>query len=128
VAMFVFDGTTVLSATDTKSGLRSSGNVVRGFVTSRGSVSALLIDLGAPGSESSSLTRGTVPTTATLHALNLTSLSSFDATRAILSGVQESTRSTFSVVGVSHAVPEPSAALVFGGGLLVSALAIRRPS
>ena len=128
VAMIVFDGTTVISATDTDRRLFSPGNVVRGFVTSKGSVAGLLIDMGAPSSESFSLTLSSTPTTATLYALNLDSLSSFEATRAIRSNVKESTRLTFSVVGGSNALPEPSAAFVFGSGLLVSALAIRRPT
>lgn len=126
VAMIVFDGTTVLSAGDTDNGLFSSGNVVRGFVTSQGSVAGLLIDLGAPSAESFSLTLSSIPTTATLYALNLTSLSSFDAATALRSNVAASTQLTFSVAGGSHAVPEPSAAFVFGSGLLVAAYAIRR--
>ncbi|MBY0400441.1 hypothetical protein K2X89_09120 [Myxococcota bacterium] len=128
VAMIVFDGATVLSARDTDSGLLSAGNVVRGFVTSKGAVAGLLIDIGAPSSESFRLTLSSVPTTATLYALNLASLKSFDLTRVLRSSVSESTRLTFSVAGGSHAVPEPSAALVFGGGILAAALGIRRPS
>ena len=128
VAMIVFDGTTVLAARDTDSGLFSSGNVVRGFFTSNGSVAGLLIDTGAPSSESFRLTLSSIPTTATLYALNLTSLSSFDATRAIRSSVAESTRLTFSAVSGSNPVPEPTAAFVFGSGLLVAALAIHRPT
>ncbi len=128
VAMIVFDGTTVLSASDTDSGLFSSANVVRGFVTSNGAVAGLLIDTGAPSSESFSLTLSSIPTTATLYALNRTSLTSIDMRRAIPSQIIESTRLTFTVVGGSTAVPEPSAALVFGSGLVVAAMAIRRPT
>ncbi|MFO0691726.1 MAG: hypothetical protein U0900_23730 [Myxococcota bacterium] len=128
VAMIVFDGATVLSAQDTNSGLLSPGNVVRGFMTSRGAVAALLIDLGAPSAESFRLTLSAVPTTATLYALNLSAVTSFEATRALRSGVVSSTRLTFTTVpgGGSYAVPEPSAALVFGSGLLVAACAVRR--
>lgn len=126
--MIVFDGTTVLAASDTDSGLFSSGNVVRGFVTSKGSVAGLLIDMGAPSSESFRLTLSSIPTTATLYSLNLTSLSSFDATRAIRSNLMDSTRLTFSALGGSNPVPEPSAAFVYGSGLLVTAFAIRRPT
>lgn len=130
VAMIVFDGVTVLSAQDTNSGLFSDGNVVRGFVTSRGAVAGLLIDLGAPSAESFRLTLSAVPTTATLYALNLSSMTSFEATRALRSGVLASTRLTFSAVpgGGSNAVPEPTAAFVFGSGLLVAAYAVRRPA
>lgn len=126
VAMIVFDGATVLSASDTDNGLFSAGNVVRGFVTSRGAVAGLLIDLGAPSAESFRLTLSSVPTTATLYALNLSSLKSFEATRALRSSVLSSTQLTFSVVGGSNAVPEPSAAFVFGSGLVVAAAAVRR--
>lgn len=126
VAMIVFDGATVLSASDTDNGFFSAGNVVRGFVTSRGAVAGLLIDLGAPSAESFRLTLSSVPTTATLYALNLSSLKSFEATRALRSSVLSSTQLTFSVVGGSHAVPETSAAFAFGSGLLVAAAAVRR--
>ena len=126
MAMIVFDGTTVLSASDTDSGLFSSGNVVRGLLTTNGAVAGLLIDTGAPSSESFRLTLRSTPTTATLYSLNLSSLSSINTTRNLLSRATESTRLTFSVVGGSPAVPEPSAALVFGAGLMVTALGIRR--
>lgn len=132
VAMIVFDGATVLSARDTDSGLLSGGNVVRGFVTTGGAVAGLLIDVGAPSAESFRLTLSSVPTTATLYALNLSSLASFDAARVLRRHVVDSTRLTFSLTGGpngggSHAVPEPSAALAFGSGLLVAAWAVRRP-
>jgi len=127
VAMIVFDGATVLSAHDTDSGLFSGGNVVRGFVTTRGAVAGLLIDVGAPSAESFRLTLSSVPTTATLYSLNLSSLTSFNLTRALRSNVIDSTQLTFSVAGgASHAVPEPSAALAFGSGLVVAAWAVRR--
>lgn len=128
VAMIVFDGATVLSARDTDGGLFSAGNVVRGFVTPNGAVAGLLVDLGAPSAESFRLRLSAVPTTATLYALNLGSLASFDAARALRSNVLESTRLTFSTGGgsPSHAVPEPTAALAFGAGLLVAAGAVRR--
>lgn len=126
VAMLVFDGATVLSARDTDSGLFSPGNVVRGFVTGGGGVAGLLIDVGAPSAESFRLTLSRVPTTATLYSLNLTSLASFDATLALRSNVVDRKRLTFSSISASHAVPEPTAALVFGAGLLVAAQAVRR--
>jgi hypothetical protein len=128
VALLVFDGATVLSARDTDSGLFSAGNVVRGFVTGGGGVAGLLIDVGAPSAESFRLTLSSVPTTATLYALNLTSLASFDAARALRSSVVDRTRLTFSVADASHAVPEPTAALVFGTGLLLAARTVRRRS
>lgn len=131
VAMLVFDGVTVLSAQDSDSGLFSSGNVVRGLVTSRGEVAGLLVDLGAPSAESFRVTLSAVPTTATLYSLNLSTLRSFEATRALRSSLISSTRLTFTVGdrggnGGSPAVPEPSAALVFGSGLVVAACAARR--
>lgn len=127
VAMIVFDGATVLSAHDTDSGWLSSGNVVRGFVTSRGAVAGLLIDVGAPSAESFRLTLSSVPTTATLYALNPSSLRSFDANRIVRSSVLSSTKLTFSLAGGnSPAVPEPTAAFVFGSGLLVAAMGVRR--
>lgn len=126
VAMIVFDGTTVLSARDADGGLLSPGNVVRGFVTSGGSVAGLLIDAGAPSSEAFTLRLSSTPTTATLYALNLDSLSSVGDLSSVLSRVKESTRLTFSVRGGSTAVPEPSAALVFGSGLVAVALGMRR--
>ena len=124
----LFDGATVLTARDTDGGFFSAGNVVRGLVTPNGAVAGLLVDLGAPSAESFRLRLSAVPTTATLYALNLGSLASFDAARALRSNVIESTRLTFSTGAVppSHAVPEPTAALAFGAGRLVAAGAVQR--
>jgi len=128
VALIVFDGMTVLATNDIQSGLFSSGKLVRGFVKSKGSVAELMIQMGAPSSKSIGLSQSSIPTTATLSALNLVPPSSLDATHAVRSNVQESSRITFSASGGSHPVPEPSATFLFGSGLLVAALAIRRPA
>lgn len=127
VAAIIFDGTTVLSAADTVGGVLNSSNVVRGLVTPGGAVAGLLIDTGSPSSEAFSLRLGSTPTTATLYALNLTSLSQIRSVGDILAAVTDSTRLSFSVAGSpGSAVPEPTAALVFGVGLLVANVGLRR--
>ncbi|MBK7949237.1 MAG: hypothetical protein IPK00_10975 [Deltaproteobacteria bacterium] len=126
VAAIVFDGATVLSANDTNSNIFSAGNVVRGLITPDGAVAGLLIDLSAPSSEAFSLKLSSTPTTATLFSLNLDSLDRIRTASDIVANVVDSTQLTFSVRGVSgSAVPEPSAALVFGMGLLVAHAGLR---
>jgi len=127
VAAIVFDGATVLSANDSVSGLFSAGNVVRGLITPDGAVAGLLIDVSAPSSESFWLALSSTPTTATLYSLSLTSLDAVKSANDIVANVVQSTQLTFSVRGISaSAVPEPTAAVVFGMGLLVAHAGLRR--
>lgn len=127
VAAIVFDGTTVLSANDSDSGLFSAGNVVRGLITPDGAVAGLLIDLSAPSSESFSLKLASTPTTATLYSLSLNSLDGIKSSSDILTSVSQSTKLSFRIRGgPGLAVPEPSAAVVFGMGLLVAHAGLRR--
>ena len=128
VAALIFDGTTVLSATDTVGGFFDSSNVVRGLLTPGGAVAGLLIDTGSPSAESFSLTLASTPTTATLYSLNLSSLTQIRSTSDILANVTDSVRLRFDVKGggVSSVVPEPTAAVVFGVGLLVANVGLRR--
>lgn len=126
VAAIVFDGATVLSATDADSSLFSPGNVVRGLVTPGGAVAGLLIDAGTPSAESFTLRLSSTPTTATLYSLNLDSLSRIRSTSDITASFVQATKLTFGVRGVSGAaVPEPSAAIVYGLGLLVAYAGLR---
>ncbi|MFO0690907.1 MAG: hypothetical protein U0900_19580 [Myxococcota bacterium] len=126
VAAIVFDGATVLSATDADSSLFSAGNVVRGLVTPDGAVAGLLIDAGSPSSESFALRLSSTPTTATLYSLSLDSLNRLRRLSDVTSSFVESTKLTFSVRGAAGAVvPEPSAAIVYGLGLLVAGAALR---
>lgn len=127
VAAIIFDDASVLSASDTDGGFFSSGNVVRGLVLPGGSVAGILIDFGSPSSEQFSLTLDQTPTTATLYALNLDSLSGIRSKGDILANIHDSTRLAFSVKGQPvSAVPEPSAAIVFGIGLVVAHVGLRR--
>lgn len=127
VAAIVFDGSTVLSAGDSDSGLFSASNVVRGLITPDGAVAGLLIDVSTPSSEAFWLKLSSTPTTATLYSLSLTSLDAVKSANDIVANVVQSTQLTFSVRGVSGAaVPEPTAAVVFGMGLLVAHAGLRR--
>ncbi len=128
VVAIIFDNASVLTASDTNSGLFSSGNVIRGLVLPGGSVAGILIDFGSPSSERFSLTLDQTPTTATLYALNLDSLSGIRSKADILANIHDSTPLTFRTKGqpIVSAVPEPSAAVVFGIGLVVARLGLRR--
>lgn len=127
IAALVFDGVSVLDAGDANSGLFSAGNVVRGLVTPGGAVAGLLIDFGAPNSEAFWLALDATPTTATLYALNLDRLDQIRSKSDILANIKDSTQLSFSTgSGPGAAVPEPSAALVFAVGLLVTQAGVRR--
>ena len=87
----------------------------------------MLIDVSAPSSESFWLALSSTPTTATLYSLSLTSLDAVKSANDIVANVVQSTQLTFSVRGISaSAVPEPTAAVVFGMGLLVAHAGLRR--
>jgi hypothetical protein len=127
VAAILFDDVSVLSATDSAGGMFNPDNVVRGIVTPDGAVAGLLVDFGDPNSESFSLTLNGTPTTATLYALDFRDVRQIESSAHMLANVLDKTRLTFSTdTGSVAAVPEPSAALVFGAGLLVAHAGIRR--
>ena len=127
VAAIVFDGASVISASDTTSGFFNSSNVVRGLIMPQGAVAGLLIDFGAPNSEAFSLTLSATPTTATLYALNLDNLGEIRSHDDIRANILDSTELRFRTIGTPSApMPEPSAALVFATGLLIAQSRIRR--
>lgn len=128
VVAIIFDDASVLTASDTNSGLFSSGNVVRGLVLPGGSVAGILIDFGSPSSERFSLTLDQTPTTATLYSLNLDDLSGIQSKVDVLANIYDATALTFGIKGQPpvSAVPEPSAAVVFGIGLVVVRIGLRR--
>jgi hypothetical protein len=127
VAVILFDDVSVLSASDSAGGMFNPDNVVRSIVTPDGAVAGLLVDFGDPNSESFSLTLNGTPTTATLYALNFSDISQIESSAHMLANVLDKTRLTFSTdSGGVAPMPEPSAALVFGAGLLVAHAGIRR--
>ena len=119
LAAIVFDNTSIIDAGDTVGGL-SSNNVVTGIGINGGYAAALLVDAFGPSSESFFLQLASTPTTATIYSVDI-DLRSITSFKDILHNAISSQQVRFVA-----AIPEPSAALVFGLGLLVTRGAIRR--
>ncbi|MGH0033064.1 MAG: hypothetical protein ACQGVC_25010 [Myxococcota bacterium] len=127
IAAIVFDGTSIIDSGDTVGGLLNPSNVVRGLaIPGTGTAAALFVDNFGPSSESFFLQLSSVPTTATIYSLNVGNVDVGD-----IKGLDDILNNAIDKVGVRFdsavaAIPEPSAALVFGIGLLVTRSAIRR--
>lgn len=130
LAAIVFDDTSILSAGDTVSGFFDPANVVRGIaLPGTGVAAAVLVDAGSPSSESFWIQLASAPTTATVYSLTLDDLDTrVHDLGALLAGVIDSQEVAFSFEGGDAVVPEPSAALVFGVGLLITRSVVRRRS
>ena len=130
VMLVVFDGVDIVSAGDTVGGFFNPDNVITGLpLLDTPIAAALLLDVGSPSDESFFLGLSGTPTLATVYSIagidfrRFSQLSKDDLAK-LIHGLVEKQKIEFTVDGV--VVPEPSAALVFGVGLLVTSQAIRR--
>lgn len=124
LAAIVFDGTTILDAGDTVGGTLNPDNIVRGLsLPSSGVAAALLVDVFDPTAESFWLQLASTPTTATIYSLDIGNLSLAD-----IDDFSDVLRGAIDEQGVRFvaAIPEPSSALVFAVGLLITRGAFRR--
>jgi hypothetical protein len=123
VAALVFDGATILSASE----LSDPDHLLNGLVLPNSNIAAgVLIDFTGADPAIFQLTLNTLPTTATVYSLNLMGTSTlFRSTTWHLNPI-EKTGLRFSANGATAAVPEPGAALCFATGLAFVASRLRR--
>ena len=123
VAAIVFDGTSIVSANE----LSDPDNLITGLTIGSGTVAGVLIDFGAPSEATFKVVLNSLPTTATIYSLNLSSTSSVFNSTSWQRLAIEKTQVSFS--GATAApVPEPAAALCFASGLALVASRLRRRS
>lgn len=130
VAAIVFDDATIVSS----SGGSGEPIVVAAAFLGTPLAGAVLFDPLGPSSTLFSLGLSNTPTGATFYSLfgvdldDIEGADSFDDVLDAIDFQQERVAFEFESNGGGPAVPEPSAALVFGIGMLVSAGAVRRRS
>ena len=121
VAAIVFDGATVLSATE----LADPSHLLSGLaVPSTGVVAGVLVDFGAPSQASFQVVLSSLPSTASVYSLNLTDTSPLFRSNSWQKLSIEKEQVRFSTA----AIPEPGAALCFATGLTFVASRLRRRS
>lgn len=125
----VFAGTTIIDSGDTiGGGFLNPDNVVNGLaIPGTGIAAGLLLDSGLPSAESFFLQLDATPTMATIYSLNI-DLASVDLSQLSQDYVVELLKNSITEQSVKFtvAIPEPSAALAFCVGLLVTGRAMRR--
>jgi hypothetical protein len=122
LAAIVFDGATIIDAGDTiGGGFLNPDNVLSGLtIPGTGFAAGLLLDAGLASSESFFLQLDVIPTTATIYSVHLGDFAGGDFHEVLKNSVKSQK------VAFSAAIPEPSAAIVFAVGLLVTRRAYRR--
>jgi hypothetical protein len=127
VAAIVFDGTTILSASE----LSDPDRLITGLVVPKtGMVAGVLVDFTKEGKEASfQVMLSSFPATATIYSLNLTSVSPLFASqnwqRLAIDQQGVGFYDGFSD-GDAVPLPEPGAALCFAAGLALVASRLRR--
>jgi hypothetical protein len=126
VGAIVFDGTTILSASE----LADPDHLLTGLVLpNSNTVAGILIDFGAPSQASFRVVLGSTPTSATVFSLNLTGTSPlFGSTSWQTFALDQEHVRFVSGQGTGTPVPEPAAALCFATGLALVASRLRRPT
>jgi hypothetical protein len=124
LAAIVFDGTSVVSATE----LSDPDNLIYGLsIPGTGVVAGVLVDFGTASEATFQVVLGSTPTTATIYSLNLKSTSTlYDSTSWQRLAIEKVQVSFSSADGASAPVPEPAAALCFASGLALVASRLRR--
>ena len=137
LAALVFDSVTIVGSGDAIGDPFDPNNVVNGIVIpGTGVAAALLLDPFAPSSEDFFLELDAAAdffagVTATLYSLEIDGIDSVDDLLALLEtddllGLLEDSIVSQPVRFSADAIPEPTAALAFGVGLLITGGAIRR--
>ena len=135
LAALVFDSTTIINAGDAIANPFDPDNVVNGLVIpGTGIAAALLLDPFAPSSEEFFLQLHATAdffsgVSATLYSLNIEGIKTLDDLHQIddiVGLLVDSITSQPVRFSTDQPIPEPTAALVFGVGLLITGGAIRR--
>jgi hypothetical protein len=121
LAAMIFDDLSVLSAGE----ISDPDDVIRGItLPEMGGVAALLIDRSSPSSASFFVETSVTPTTATIYSLSLAGTDGVRCAGDIVDHIVDSERVRFDSPG--SPIPEPTAALVFAVGFLVTQAGRRR--